>query len=61
MLGGLLQLPFMVEDSDFDTTPILVPVLIFIVSFVIASLFMTILSCAVDTVLQCFLIDMEMV
>ncbi len=59
---GFALIPYLVEESDGDvsySSPILLCVLIFIISFIIASLFSNVMDVAVDTVLHCFLIDVE--
>ena len=45
--------------KDNLSSPIFPAVVIFVLSFIIASLFMMVLEVAVDTVFLCFLIDEE--
>lgn len=50
----------LLSSSLSSSSPILITVLAFFIGYFIASIFISILYTAVDTVLQCFLIDTEM-
>jgi len=47
------------NNAQIDN-PIFLAAIAFIIGYAVGSLFMVVLQCAIDTVLQCFLIEMEM-
>lgn len=54
------RIPYMVWDDTRFHMPILVIPIVFITSFLVASIFMSVLECTIDTILQSFLMDQEM-
>jgi hypothetical protein len=56
------QTSFLIDDSASNpiNSPILVGFIAFFIGFLVGSLFMVILETAIDTITQCYLIDMEM-
>lgn len=49
-----------VDRGDPISSPLLVAVICFIIAFIVSSIFIRIVETAIDTVLQCFLVDFEM-
>src|SRR3989338_5476485 len=58
--GIAAKTTFLNTDNKEIDSPIFLAAIAFIIGFTVASLFCIIIQCAIDTVLQCFLIEMEM-
>ena len=58
--GIAAKTTFLNTDQKEISNPIFLAAIAFIIGFAVASLFCVIIQCAIDTVLQCFLIEMEM-
>lgn len=56
------QTTFLIDNANASPihSPVLVAFVAFIIGFLVGSLFMVILETAIDTITQCYLIDMEM-
>jgi len=48
------------DRNDPISSPLLVAIICFMIAFIISSIFVRIVETAIDTVLQCFLVDFEM-
>ncbi|KAF0978966.1 hypothetical protein FDP41_002036 [Naegleria fowleri] len=58
--GIAAKTTFLNSDNKEIQNPIFLAAIAFIIGFAVSSLFCIIIQCAIDTVLQCFLIELEM-